>query len=270
MQVYQFEAFSSGPRLGVVKGPDLFSLKQANNLAELAIQAKQSGTTLLQLVGALTSQQQFNFNELVLDGRIRPPLWHQQPSQLQLWEQRSGVANGKAEWQQVVDGSKLCRPYMPIPAREHESIQPSLLIVGLIDADGRPQFLGQTLGFTPISRAPLGWCFGAGLSLADPTGQRVQPLRFSISRMAEEIFAQELDADLPSPDQLQHFASHVPLLPGAVCLLKCDMAARADSAESLPHSLEHGDALLLEAPHLTLELRSTLHHPDQAEQKWQG
>ncbi len=269
MQVYQFEAFSSGPRLGIVKGLDLFSLNQANSLQSLASQAKQRGETPAKRAESLISAQQFNFNELVLDGRIRPPLWHEQASQLQLWERDPLASNGKAAWRMAADGAKVCRPYMPLPARAHETLQPALLIAGSVGGDGRPHFIGQTLGFFATSSAPLGWSFGAGVSLAELAWGQTVNLRFSVSRMAEEIWSQDLEAQLPADDEIQAFNQDVPLMPGALFILRCAVSNSNDQAD-LPPSLEHGDALLLEAPALGLELRNMLHHPEQADAKWQG
>ncbi len=255
MHLIQFEALSSGPRFGLVNGGDVSALREGMDLADMACVALRTEGSLTEQAHNSLTKQRFSFNELLLDGRIRPPIWPSQPEHLQLLRQTS------AGWQALADGRNLCRPAMPLPSSNPELPLPLLLLAVWVSPKGQAQPLGLTLGLQTGTSDIESWCFGPSLLLSAPAWGHELAVSYEISRMAAPIL--RIEATLQLPNQSQIGAMLTTLGPTAAAFALLDLSSQQVAWHPSDQSLEHGDSLLLTAPGLGLELRSLLHHDAQ-------
>ncbi len=252
MHLVQFEALSSGPRWGLFKGDYVFALEGAPDLGRLLDQSQQTGATLTQCAEALTTKQRYSMNELLLDGRVRPPLWSEQPEQLQVCRK---VGQG---WQVLGDGRKLCRPGMPLPLAQPIAPRASLLLAVWRGPTGAALPLGLTLGLLQDDQEAQPWMFGASLAL-EPIGWGSElVVDYQVARMAAPLHEAELRVRLPEEQQAVALLATLAATPAICVLLDLMEGAGAQPQAAVP-SLEHGDGLTLAAQSLGLELRSLAH-----------
>lgn len=252
MHLIQFEALSSGPRLGLLTGGDVFALSAQADLSDMAQTALAHGTSLAEQVQVAATRQRFSLNELLLDGRVRPPIWPDQPEHLQFLRQST------AGWQALADGRTLCRPAMPLPTPDLRTPQPLLLLAVWVAPDGQSQPLGLTLGLTTRSSDLASWSFGTSLWLTEPAWGAAYQFEFEISRMAAPLHHARATIELPTRAQLDPMLASLGAT--AASFVLADLSSAEATLAPPEHALEHGDALIVSAPSNGLELRSVLHH----------